>query len=284
MWLPYDSSSLPKVNLGRHSPPYCVLLLAVLSVFGEAVPPPAQRELALKEFLDSVLERNESLQIRLLEVRIAQKRLKAESGVFEPELLLGYDRVENKRENTAEQRRSSGVTVFEERNNIYTSGLEGLIPTGGKIRLGSTLSDLRNNLQDPILGMIYTNKPGEEYLSFAGISLTQPLLKNAWFSSAMANIRLAGLVGDVAFQEYRRQLMIVITTAEAAYWNLFLSQEQVRFFRESVQLSESLVKDNEERLRTGRGSELEVLEARSGVALRRTKLRVCRTFFEESFL
>lgn len=244
----------------------------MLSVFGETADLSTPRELALKEFLGLVLERNESLQIRSLEVRIAQKRLKAESGVFEPELLLGYDRVENKRENTAEQRRSSGVAVFEENNDIYTTGLEGLIPTGAKIRLGYTLRSLRNNLQDPALGVIYTNKPGEEYQSFAGISLTQPLLKNAWFSSTMANIRLAGLVGDVAFQEYRRQLMIVITTAEAAYWNLFLAQEQVRFFRESVRLSESLEKDNEERLRAGRGSELEVLEARSGVALRRTKL------------
>ena len=244
----------------------------MLPVFGAATVLSEPRELALKEFLGLVLERNESLQVRLLEVRISQKRLKAESGIFEPELLLGYDRVENKRENTAEQRRSSGTSIFEEKNDIYTTGLEGLIQTGAKIRLGYTLRSLRNNLQDPALGMIFTNKPGEEYQSFAGISLTQPLLKNAWNSSTMANIRLAGLAGDVAFQEYRRQLMIVITTSEAAYWNLFLAQEQVRFFRESVRLSESLVKDNEERLRAGRGSELEVLEARSGVALRRTKL------------
>ena len=235
----------------------------------------------MKEFLNLVLERNESLQIRSLEVRIAEKRLKAESGIYEPELLLGYDRVYNKRENTAEQRRSSGVAIFEEENNIYTTGIEALVPTGAKVRLGYTLRDLRNNLQDPALGTIFTNKPGEEYQSFAGISLTQPLLKNAWFSSTMANIRLAGLAGDVAFQEYRRQLMIVITTAEAAYWNLFLTQEQLRFFRESVRLSESLVADNEERLRAGRGSELEVLEAKSGVALRRTKLAEAeQRFFE----
>lgn len=241
-------------------------------MFAATSDPPAIRELRLKEFLSLVLERNESLQIRSLEVRIAEKRLKAESGIYEPELLLGYDRVENERENTAEQRRSSGVAVFEEKNNIYTTGIEGLVPTGAKVRLGYTLRDLRNNLQDPPFGTIFTNKPGEEYQSFAGISLTQPLLKNAWFSSTMANIRLAGFAGDVAFQEYRRQLMIVVTTAEAAYWNLFLTQEQVRFFRESVRLAESLVADNEERLQAGRGSELEVLEARSGAALRRTKL------------
>jgi len=222
--------------------------------------------------MDLVLDRNESLQVRLLEIKISHKRLKSESGVWEPELVLGYDKVYNKRENTAEQRRSTGVPIFWEDNDYYTSGIESLVPTGAKVHLGYTLRDLRNNLQTPPRGTISTNAPGEEYQSFAGISVTQPLLKNAWFSATMANLRLASLVGEGAFQEYRRQLMIVVTTAEAAYWNLFLAQEQVQFLRESVRVAESLVHDDEEKHKAGRGTELEVLEARSGLALRRTKL------------
>jgi outer membrane protein TolC len=259
------------------------LLFLALAVFASEPASSARRDLNLKEFLQLVLERNESLQVRLLEVKIAQSRLKAEKGIFEPELLLGYDRVENERENTAEQRRSSGVAVFEEQNNIYTSGIEQLLPIGGKVRLGYTMRDLRNNLQDPPIGTIFTNFPGREYQSFFGLSLTQPLLKNAWFSSTLANIRLAALVGDVAFQEYRRQLMILITTAEASYWNLFLEQEQARFLSESVKLAEDLVKDTEERARIGAGSELEVLEARAALALRRTKLAEAeQKYFETS--
>lgn len=248
----------------------CLIVSALLNTHAAAPSALPKRNLALLDFRQLVLERNQSVQIRMVELQIADRRLRAERGIFEPELVLGYDRVENKRENTAEQRRSSGVAVFDEKNNIYTTGLESLIPTGGRIRMGYTLRDLRNNLQDPILGTIYTNKPGEEYQSFAGISLTQPLLKNAWSTATMANIRLAGLAGDVAYQEYRRQLMVVITTAEASYWNLFLAQEQVRFFEDSILLSETLVKDSEQRLQAGRGSELEVLEARAGLALRRT--------------
>jgi outer membrane protein TolC len=132
--------------------------------------------------------------------------------------------------------------------------------------------DLRNNLQDPPLGVIVTNAPRSEFQTFAGISLTQPVLKNAWFSATLANIRLAALASDLAFQEYRRQMMLVISTAEAAYWNLYLAQEQVRFFRESVALAEELVRDNEARFQTGKGSDLEVLEARAGLALRKSKL------------
>jgi outer membrane protein len=232
----------------------------------------ATNALALKDFVQLVLQRNETIQIRILELAITKKRLRAEQGVFEPELVASYDRVENKRQNTAEQRRSTGVVEFEEDNNIYNGGLEALIPTGARIRLGYTLRDLRNNLQEPPVGSIVTNTPRGEYQTFIGLSVTQPLLKNAWLPATLANIRLAAVASEIAFQEYRRQMMIIISTAEAAYWNLYMAQEQVRFFRDSVGLAESLVADNRERLNAGRGSELEVLEAEAGRALRKSKL------------
>ncbi len=227
--------------------------------------------LSLREFVQLVLQRNESLRARVLEYEISEKRVRGEEGIFEPELVLGYDRIDNERENTAEQRRSSGVQVFEEQNNVYNAGLEALVPSGAKVRLGYTLRDLRNNLQEPGLGVIVTNGTRGEWQTFAGISLTQPVLKNAWLNATKASIRVATLQSDVSFQEYRRQMMLVVSTAEAAYWNLYMAQEQVRFFHESVRVAESLVTDNQTKLDAGRGSELEVLEARAGLALRKSK-------------
>ena len=238
-------------------------------------------QLSLRDYVQLVLQSNQTVQIRILELAITKKRLRAEQGVFEPELVASYDRVENKRQNTAEQRRSTGVLIFEEDNNIYNGGLEALIPTGARIRLGYTLRDLRNNLQEPPLGTIVTNTTRGEYQTFIGLSLTQPLLKNAWLPATLANIRLAGIASEIAFQEYRRQMMVIISTAEAAYWNLYMAQEQVNFFRDSVDLAASLVADNRERLQAGRGSELEVLEAEAGLALRKSKLAEAeQKFFE----
>lgn len=45
--------------------------------------------------------------------------------------------------------------------------------------------------------------------------------------------------------------MTVVSTAEAAYWNLHLAQEQMRFFEESVKLAETLVKDGKTRAQPG---------------------------------
>lgn len=235
----------------------------------------ATNSLRLNQFIQTVLQRNESIQLRLLEMEITRRRSQAEYGAFEPDLVIAASREENKRENTAEQRRSLRVDFFEEENNVYRTGIEGLVPSGAKIRLGYTMRDLNNNLQDPRLasGTISTNGPKiDEYQTFAGFNITQPLLKGFGTVNTYANIRLAALASDVAFQEYRRQLMETIATAEAAYWNLFMMQEQVKFFRESVAVAQGIVQDNRVRAEAGRGAELEVLEAEAGLALRQTKL------------
>ncbi len=243
---------------------------------------PSVKDLGLREFIGLVLERNESVQERILEYEINRKHQKAEQGAFEPELALSYNRVENLQENTAQQRLSQrGLTVFNEKNNIYDGGLEALVPTGARIRLGYTLHDLRNNLQDPAIGNIITNG-GREYQTFVGLSLSQPLLKNAWTSATFANIRLAALASDVAFQEYRRQLTAILATAEATYWNLYLAQEQVRFFQDSVALAEGLVRDGRTKVEAGKGSDLDVLQAEAGLALRRSKLVEARQKYRET--
>ena len=50
--------------------------------------------------------------------------------------------------------------------------------------------------------------------------------------------------------------MLIVSTAEATYWNLYLAQEQVRFFRDSVALADALVVDNEARVRAEKGTKV----------------------------
>ena len=248
---------------------------------------PLPEELTLRDFIERVLQRNKTIQLRLMEFEINQRRYKGEQGVFEPDLVLGYDRIENERENTTEQRRSTGVARFTERNNVYNGGLEALIPSGARVRLGYTLRDLKNNLQDtgdPPLGSIVTNsiRGRGEYQTFVGISVTQPLLKNGWASATLANVRLASLASDLAYQEYRRQLMVILSTSEASYWNLYLAQEQVRFFEESIGMAEELVRDNRTRVAAGKSAELEVTQSVAGLALRKSKLAEARQKHREA--
>lgn len=224
----------------------------------------------LEDYLKRVVERNESIQTKILEVEFNQRRLAAEHGTFEPALFADITHVETERQNTLEQRNSqSGLNFFKERNNIYEGGIESLVPSGAKVRLGYTLRELNNNLPTSVFSS--TINSNTEYQTFFGLNVEQPFLKGAGASANLAAIRVASLSSDLAYQDYRRQMMVMISTAVAAYWELYLAQEQVHFFDDSVTTAEKILKDNRARLETGRGSELEVMESQAGLALRKSK-------------
>jgi len=259
--------------------PAVVCLLLSFSARGDAR---VTADLTLNELIQRVLERNEGMQGRILEFAIARKKYDAEKGIFEPDLATTYDHVENRRRTSLSESRSLGIGVFDEKNNIYNAGLESLIPTGARIKLGYSLRDNNNNINPNIFAGGPLPYLTNEWVSFAGISATQPLLKNFGFGTSLASIRLAALASDIAFQEYRRQLMVLISTAEATYWNLYMAQEQMLFFKDSVALAESIRNDNQTRLNAGRGAELEVMEAEAGLALRKSKQSDARQKFFEA--
>ena len=232
---------------------------------------PAARALTLSEAVEQVLIHNESLQSKLLDAEIARRQYRAEKGIFEPAVVGSYEHIDSERENTVEQTRNlfgpfgggSGTTLFTEKNDLYNGGLEFLSPVGSRFRVGYNLRRLENSLQGPTVN--------SEYVTTVGLTATQPLLKNFGTAATLARIRLAAINSDLAFQDYRRQLMLTVSRAEAAYWDLYFAQEQQRISQESVNLAQSLYDDNKTRLEVGRSSELEVLQAEAGLSLRRAR-------------
>lgn len=221
---------------------------------------------------------------QLLETEISRHKERAEHGIFEPNLALSAEGEGNKRlNNSLQQSEENSLVFFHEINHNYDSALEQLMPTGGKVRLGYTVSDLHNNITNGFSFIPGLNLAmGSQYETFVGITVTQPLLKSAGISVTMANIRLAAMDSDIAFQLYRRQLMLAISQAEAAYWNLYFAQEQLRFFQESVAVAQSVLDDSRERLKTGRASELDVLESESALALRKAKQNEARQDYDDA--
>jgi outer membrane protein len=235
------------------------------------------RDMTVREVVQRVVEYNESVQMKMLEAEIARKTFNAEKGIFEPAVTASYDHVDSMRPNNTQEMRSLLTSELDERNNLYNGGLEWLTPVGSRFKLGVALRDLHNNLQKQ--GSIFTtstNPVNHEYETFIGLSLVQPLLKNFGANATQVRIRLAAAASDMAFQEYRRQLMLMVGRTESAYWDLFLTQEQERISTESIAVAEAILTDNQNRLKVGRSSELEVLQAEAGLSLRRARYNEAR--------
>lgn len=233
-------------------------------------------EMGLDECLQRVIEHNDKIQIEALNWLVADRLHRASRGIFEPEFVGSVEHTENFRKTTVEQRVSLGTSLFDEENNLYSGGLEILVPSGAQLRLGYSLRDLSNNLQRTFSSM------RREYQSFAGLNLTQPLLKNAGTAVTMASIRLAAGESELAFQQYRRQLIMSVSQAELAYWELYLAQEQVEIIADSLEVARKLHEDSQVRLRAGRASELDVYQAEAGVALRQARLEEAKQSREDA--
>ncbi len=245
-----------------------ITLGSLIPILAQAGEPSSGAEepmpMGLETCIQRVVNLNETIQVRTLEWLASQKRLKAAKGIFEPDWVASVERNENLQKNTAAQIISLGQLTYDQRNTLFNGALEFLTPTGAKVKLGYSLQDLRNNLQQRV-------SVTREFQSFAGITLTQPLMKNGGFDFTMANIRLAAGDSEVAYQEYRRQMCIMIARAEVAYWDLYFAQEQHQIRSDSVHMAETLLADNRLRLQAGKGSDLDVLQAEAGVALRQTR-------------
>jgi outer membrane protein len=229
--------------------------------------------LRLEDYLAQVIKHNDAIQAQLLEAGASQHKARAEYGAFEPQLEASASREANRRTNNVQQQASQNSDLlFDERNDLYDAGLETLLPVGGKVRLGYTVSDLYNNV-NPYSSVLTSSNAffTKQFQTFVGLTLTQPLLKGAGWATTMAPLRLAAMDSDIAYQQYRRQLMLTVSRAESAYWNLYYAQEQLDFFDESVKVSQELLNDTRQKSQAGQGSDLDVMEAQSGLAVRQAK-------------
>ncbi|MHC4844191.1 MAG: TolC family protein [Planctomycetota bacterium] len=221
-------------------------------------------KLKLSDYVQLVTKRNEQILVQMAEWGIKQEEIKSAQAIFEPEYVSTYQHDDNRQRNSVEELISRKLeSIHEERNNNYSLGVEGLIPTGGRLNLGYTKKEMTNSLTKDLIST------GKEYRLFAGGSFTQPLFKNAGIKTTTAHIRVAESDATIAFHDYRREMMRIVAEAVVAYWDLYMAQEKVKMRRDSVGVAKQILKDNRERVRTGKMAKTEVLQAESGVAVRK---------------
>ena len=202
------------------------IILTGVDCWGNALD---SRELAYGEsqaltrevYLQRVLENNPVIQARLVAFGSSLNLHRAESGIFEPELVGNTQRIDRRRPNTIEIERSlqSGGT-FIERNWVYSAGLEMRTPTGGRVVVGGSARELRNNVQRTVIVDL-----DAEYEASFDLTVEQPLLRGAGIGMTMAPREMAARNAEIRYQEFRRQLMLTVAQAEVAYWELSLAQE-----------------------------------------------------------
>lgn len=236
-----------------------IISLAVLSsIVARAEPIP----LTLDQTIQRVVDQNLRIRAEKLNLAATKSEARAERGLFEPEFVASFGRESNTRQNTRERFLSQGASIFDEENETATAAIETTLALGTKVRIGGQTRRLSNNLQ--ITG-------NDEYESFAGLNITQPLLKGAGMKATLAQLRLAASRNEVVLHETRRQLTSILSQAELTYWDLARAMAEDELRQQSLSTAEKILFDNRARVEAGRMSDLEVRRADAGLALRRAQ-------------
>ena len=230
--------------------------------------PQSAQGMTLKAFLGELMEKNPEIKARLLEWQSNEKIVNAANALYEPMLKLSATREANHVSNTAQEFvQRSTKSEFSERNNLFNTTVEGLTPFGGTYSVGSEIKDLRNNLQSSG----YTSfgyKDDNEYVTFLGVNVTQPLLKGAGQQTTTANIRLAKTSAEIAYEGYRQASVETIARAVQLYWQCYGAQEKLQMRQRSAIIASEMLQQNQSRYDAGKSDYTSVLDAESGLRLR----------------
>jgi outer membrane protein TolC len=233
--------------------------------------------MSLNDFVALVAENNDRINFQRMEWEISRAGVDSARSMYEPALIASYRYTDSNTLNTTEEEfRRAFAPEFIEKNNDYSIGVEGMVPTGGKVKVSFTNRDLENNIQP-------TPIRGEESRSYVGFSFTQPLLKGAGGRSVVeAPITVAQKEQEIARQTYRLALFESVSNAALAYWDLYLADKTLDLRHRSVAIVESVLNDERERNRLGRSSSIEVLSAESAVAERRVQMYAAEQFMVQA--
>lgn len=201
------------------------------------------RPASLDDLVLVALERNLPLEASRLRRRLAEAGVDVEGGDFDLGFTLG-----------------AGVTrdrLFSDRSAQYRAGLDQVLPWGTALGVDLT------GTQSP-------TSSGSSYDADIGLALSQPLLEG--FRTRDTDFRVARLLSEASVHRLGRANATIVADVELAYWDLAEAEAIQAVLQRSHEIAQALLFRNQALAERQLVAEVDVITARSGVALRRSIL------------
>ena len=233
---------------------------SALALFAQSKPADSAgvEKISLNDAIQHALARNFAIKITGFDAAIAAAGVTQALGKFDPVLNGNYSYSANSSPTYVDP--ALGLTSAANKidTDNYGLGVGGLLPWGMTYQLGGTSTNTRGTF----------NAYANNYSTFAGITGTQPLLRNFGFGSTLASIRIAQAYRGISEWQFRQAVIDTITNVIFAYHDLNFAYANLRSAVRSRDLAAQLVAENEKRFKVGSMSEYDVTSARSRVASR----------------
>jgi len=252
-------------------PCLCFILLSVLW-FGKAeaqtdsnssTDTGPTRNVTIADAVAMALTNNLDILISQYNPVIDQFSLNGLYSAYDPALSLSASRSDNTSPAFFDSQFGFTVPSVDTVTRNYDPGIAGMLP------LGTTY-----NLTAPLANQ--TTYPASYGSTPAGITLTQPVLKNFLIDSSRYQIQLSKQTLRADQLALRLQIMTVVNSIKAAYYNLVYARENVGVERAAVTLAQQLVDENTKKVQLGALAPLDQRQAESQEASAEADLLAAR--------
>jgi outer membrane protein TolC len=196
--------------------------------------------------VEIALERSLELEGAVFTRRIAEAGVDIQAGLFDPFVSLGTSLAR------------SGTPGASSSRSV-SAGLGAVLPWGTELGLGLTGAQAPGLLNDP-----------SAYASDLSVTLSQPILDG--FNVTDARYRAAQRERQAAQHTFARATEVLIAQIEILYWSLAETEALEAVRQRSYELAQALLSRNQQLADRELIAAMDVLTARSGVALRRGSL------------
>jgi outer membrane protein TolC len=145
--------------------------------------------------------------------------------------------------------------------------LDGTLPSGTRYKLAA---DMTRTSHDEL--QIFGPSSEYAYAPFAGITVTQPLLKDFWIDRGRLNIRLGKVVVNQSEQRFRLLVMNVVNQVAGYYFDFLAARDEVKVQEKALELANQLVTENKNKVAAGTIARLEARQSESQAATAKAAL------------
>ncbi len=232
--------------------------------FGDAQQAPVDLSgaVTLQNCIAQALGRNFAVRIQQFTVFQAVDSVAIQEAAFEPTFNVNANR-------QVIHQASDQISVTAVPYSSYTTDttaftVNDTLITGGTVTAGYEL--IRSDIS-PSFG-----PPNPAYQGEPTITLTQPLLQGAGTDYSRALIESARLGVKISNLNFRSTVLTMIFNVESTYYNLLYQREQYKVQEDELKQAQQLLDENRIKRETGVLTDLDVMNARAGVAAAKNQL------------
>ncbi len=219
-------------------------------------------ELTLDEATARALERNLDVAVERLNPQIQDFNMARLRATYRPTVSSSISQRHQVQPPTSQL---NGGLIVQNNQSVYNGALAQAMPWGG----GDFALNWNNQRQETNNSFANFNPL---YNSNFLATYTQPLLRGFQIDGTRQQLRVTAINRDISDIQLRGTLSTTVANVRNAYWELVFALQAVDVARGSLDLAESLVRDNRARVEVGTMAPLDVVQADAEAATRRQAL------------